>query len=447
MKKFLICASVIALMSSEAKALKLYLVSNHDNAGDHNQALGIGAAFEKLSSEKVSIEDLNARLLTSLEIKDAIERDLAQEKVVFIGTGEGGMDSVMYLPNDPNLITCLTSHMPFDQHKYKTLLEKADFIALPTHVSSNVKEEFGEKLIETTGVAHNRRPDMTTYDEWQKELPAADIYLGVYLGGDAPTPEKEIKHFTEEDASRLADYVIVKAQEINRTGLDVCVLVLNGPRTGKHDAEGKEIVSAHRGGESDHITKLFGDKLADSGIEYKIFDFQHNTPENKEWVTAYNAFDLVAGAVRTTKGKMFVPGESTSVVSEAIDVMPSESIESMPPGKVLVYHNAAMNDAHRAHIASEREAGRVSVLEDYQSILPSSDSVDAKPGAGKVIAQKLLEVASAQVPWAAADSLYRRTKKKESEEKSTHDLVTQLRMKMNKNPNLIYGLIDSHSIP
>lgn len=443
MKNFLIYASVISSISFEAHALKFYLVSNHDIPEDHNQAWGIATAFENLSSEKVSIEDLNVKTLDSLAINNKIERDLSKEKVVFIGAGEGGITSLIDLPKDPNLVTCLVSSTALEQYKDKVLLEKVDFIALPTHVASDVKEKLGKKLIETTGVAHNRRPDMTTYDEYQKELPPADLYLGVYLGGDTPTDTK-VKFFTEEDATRLADYVIVKAEEINQRGLKPCVLVLNSPQTGKHDIDGKELLTVHREGKADHITELFANKLADKGIEYKIFDFQHNTPENEGWVSAYNAFDLVAGAVRTTKGKMFVPGESTFVISEAIDVMPSESIDTMPPGKILVYSNAAMNDVHRAHVVNEKDTGRVSVLENYEAILPASDTAEVKESASKVIAQKLMKLTSAQAPWIAEESIYRRAKRKEALEKVKQYLVIQSQIKAEKNPHLIYDL-DSHS--
>ncbi|MBY0292946.1 MAG: hypothetical protein K2W92_06645 [Alphaproteobacteria bacterium] len=441
-KNFFIYTSVVSLIIFEVHALKLYLISNHDHAEDHSQALGIGAAFENLSSEKVSIEDLNAKTLTSLEIKDKIERDLSKEKVVFIGIGEGGIADVIGLPKDPNLVICLASSTALEQYKDKALLEQVDFIALPTHVASDVKEKLGKKLIETTGVAHNRRPDMTTYDEYQKELPPADLYLGVYLGGDTPTDTKEVKFFAEADATRLADYVIVKAEEINQRGLKPCVLVLNSPRTGTHDIDGKELLTVHREGRSDRVTEHFANKLADKGIEYKIFDFQRNTSENKEWVSAYNAFDLVAGAVRTTKGKMIIPGENTFVVSEAVDIMPFESIDTMPPGKVLVYHNAAMNDIHIAHIESEKDAGRVSVLENYQNIMPASETAEVKPSASRVIAQKLVKIAFNQAPWIAEDSLYRRTKKQESVEKVRQYLEIQSQIKAEKNPHLLYDLID-----
>ncbi|MBX9620908.1 MAG: hypothetical protein K2X28_02595 [Alphaproteobacteria bacterium] len=438
MKNFLIYASVISSISFETQALKLYLVSNHDSAEDYNQALGIATAFEHLSSEKVSIKDLNAKTLDSLDIKSNIERDLSKEKVVFIGAGEGGIASIEDLPKDPNLVTCLISSAALEQYKDKALLEKVDFIALPTHVASDVKEKLGKKLIETTGVAHNHRPDMTTYDEYQKELPPADLYLGVYLGGDTSTDTKEVKFFTEEDASRLADYVIVKAEEINQRGLKPCVLVLNSSQTGKHDIDGKELLTVHREGKADHITELFANKLADKGIEYKIFDFQHNTPENKEWVSAYNTFDLVAGAVRTTKGKMFFPAESTFVISEAADVMPSESIDTMPPGKVLVYYNAAMNDVHKAHVISEKDAGRVSVLENYENIIPASEATESKASASKVIAQKLMELASAKAPWIAEESIYRIEKRKEPLKKVKQYLAIQSQIKAEKNPHLNY---------
>lgn len=445
MKNFLICCtSIISLLSFEAQALTLILAS--DKIEDHNQTLGIQAAFEKLSPEKVSVQDLNGTTLTSMEIKDKIERVLSEgEKVVFIGAGDAGIDAVKDLPKDPNLVTCLTSSTPLDQNTDKGL-EKVDFIALPAPVASDVKEKLGEKLIETAGVAHNRRPDMTTYDEWQKELPPADVYLGVYLRGGTPNTS-EMKLFTEEEAARLADYVVLKAKEINGRGMKTCVLVLNSAQTGKRDSSEKEFLTVHREDKSDHISDLFAQKLADNDIEHKIFDFHHNTSENKELASVYDVFDLVAGAVRTTKGKMFVPGGPTFVVSEAIDIMPSESIDTMPPGKVLIYHTAGMSEFERAHVESERATGRASILGNDQDIRPASDATEVKPSANKVIAEKLLKVASAQAPWIAPESLYRQRQQKEHVEKIRQGLVMQREMKAEKNPYLVYGVIDAHNIP
>jgi len=385
-KQILLYLGLLPLLNFNAQALKLYLLSNHDNAGDHDQVLGILTAFKKLSDQTLSFKDLNTKITSPAKIKEEIEKDLLREKIIVVGAGEGGIDGITDLLAKPNLIICLMSHMFLERYKDPSLLEKIKFIALPTHVSVETKERLGEKLIETTGVAHNRLPGEAdkVYEKWgKKELPACKTYLGVILGGDAPTPwpAKAIKLFTETDATKLADYVFQNAKE-------ACILVLNGPRTGKHDRNKKEIPNVHRKGYSDHITKLFKQKLLAKGIKnIKVFDFQHNIPENKTWVSPYNSFDLVLGALRSTNGKILVPGSSTSSISEALD--------TLPRGRVIVYEDSAMNEVHKSHLASELTAGRITVLENYHNIKSSTSNSD-KPqsNAAMIIAHKLWEEAS-----------------------------------------------------
>jgi hypothetical protein len=398
MKRFLLCAGMVSVLGLEAQALKLYLVANHDNAGDRNQVAGIGHAVGKLASDKPTIVTINTKTLGAADIKKQIAHDLSNEpheKVIYVGAGEGGVEGIEQLSKHDDLVICLTSHMPLESHK--DLEKKVTFFALPDHTSSGVEKELASKLIKTIGVAHNRHLDEAVYEKWKGELPEADVYVGVYLGGDAPNQKKELQLFTHEEADRLADYVVTKVKELRGLHQNACVLVLNGPRTGKHDHEGKENLAVHREGQSDHITESFAQKLADHGINHKVFDFQHDTPENKKWASEYNAFDLVAGAVSATKGKLIVPGESTSVISEAIEIMPAEGLETMPPGNVLVYHNNAMNDAHHAHTARELEAGRIAVLENYQDIRhPELADGKAKSGAANTIAEKLLAAVTPQ---------------------------------------------------
>ena len=68
----------------------------------------------------------------------------------------------------------------------------------------------------------------------------------------------------------------------------------------------------------------------------------------------YNFFERVVGALRTTHGHILIPGDSTSMISEAID---------LPLGKVIVYETGAMNEGHKAHLMSELAMGRISILE------------------------------------------------------------------------------------
>ena len=372
---FLIYLGVFFMLSFDVHALKLYLLSNHDNAGDHNQILGVRRALIQLSSEPISTKDLNTKTTSSLQIKNLIEEDLADQKIIVVGSGEGGIEGIKDLPSNPNLTTCLLSHMFLEQYRS---LNNLDFIALPTHISADIKDQLGSKLIETTGVAHNRQADIANevYIEWgQTELPACTTYLGVVLGGDAPIPgpTKDMKLFTEEDATHLANYVAKNAKES-------CLIVLNGPRTGKHDLDKKEILTVHREGRSDRITEFFIKKLQDLGVEnMKLFDFQHGSQ------APYNSFDLALGAVKATDGMILIPGESTSMISEAID--------TLSPSHVLVYENSAMNEVHQAHVTSELAAGRASFLRtDHNVAVPETNKGEPKPSAANVIAQRLWEV-------------------------------------------------------
>jgi len=377
MHRLLITLGIVSLFVSNAQAVDLFLLSNFDNAGEHNQVLGIAKQLKASSENDLPTEDINTKTTTPSQIKDSVENALTHGKVIVVGSSEGGIDGIKDLSSNPNLIICLTSHMFLEQYEDPKLLEKVNYIALPTHDPK--AKILGSKLIEVTGVSHNRHSDVTdeVYQKWQAEVPACKSYFGVILGGDAPTPQKDIKQFSMEDAKQLADYVITAHQ-------DDCVLVLNGPRTGKYKAPMEEDKTVHRNGLSDPITKFFADKLKEAGINAKTFDFQHNTPENKAFVLPYNAFDLVVGALRANDGDLLVPGESTSVISEAID--------TMAPGKVLVYENGAMNEVHNAHVQSELNAGRISVLTGYKNLeFPKTDSSSPTPGAAQVIAQKLWE--------------------------------------------------------
>lgn len=393
MKGLLFSLGFLSLLNFNAHALKVYLLSNHDNAGDHNQVLGIEAALEKIGGQKITSEDLNTKITIPLDIKDKIKKDLAKEIIIVVASGEGGIDGIKDITTHPNLIICLTSHMFLERYNDPNILAKVNYIALPVHAAEPYRKLLGAKLIETTGVAHNRQPDQAdkVYKEWgTAELDYPPSFLVAVLGGDAPTPppSKDIKLFTKDDAAKLADYVAKNAK-------DATIIVLNGPRTGKHDKNKQEVKTVHRNGYSDPITTYFVEILQSKGIKdhkIKVFDFQHNTPENKDHVLPFNAFDLAIGALRdSTRGMILVPGESTSMISEAVD--------SLPPRKVLVYKDSPMNEIHEAHVNSELCAGRVSVLEDYQTLVapsPEACTTTSKFSAASIIAQKLLD--SAQPP-------------------------------------------------
>ncbi len=383
MKYFLLFLSLLPFFGMTAYAdTKLYIIANPINAGDVNQVEGIKTALLEGSPKKMAVEFLDSR--EPGLIMQKVEDDLANKhKVILVGAGEGGIDGIEGLPPHPNLITCLTSHMLLDRYKDPVLLDKTTFIALPIHVSAADQRLIGSKLILTVGVAHNRNAATVekTYKQWAKELPDCGFYLDVVLGGDAPLPPpaKGMKKFTKTDALDLASYVTSLAQE-----KDACVIVSNGPRTGKYDVEGKEVLTVHRKGVSDPISEAFIQKLKDNGVRVTFFDFQHKTPENEKWVKPYNSFDLMLGVLQNHEGLFLVPGDSTSMISEAVD--------SLPLGKVRVYKDGAMNDVHNAHVESELSANRISVLDHYNILKEHEFRVcGTRFTAANTIAQALLE--------------------------------------------------------
>jgi len=369
-KKFFLLTSFLMLSAASVSAEKVILLSNHDNAGDHNQVMGIARAFKGFSPD-VTVEDVNTKTTPGSDIQKMVTPD---EEVIVIASGEGGIVGIQDLTPQKNLVICLTSHMILGGYSDPKLMEKVNFLALPIHASEEIASEWKDKLINTTGVAHNRTEEDAhkAYALGKDTLPSCPSYYAVYLGGDAPTPQKEMKRFTEADAKNLADYA---AQEAGES----CILVLNGPRTGKHDANLQEIKTAHRDGQLDHVTAAFKEQL-ESRIDPKkvhVIDFQfgQNLP--------YNTFDLVLGALIENKGEILVPGESTSVISEAIDVLPA--------GMVTIYDNSATNEVHEKHIISEAHAGRVSLLLNYDAFqdFNTASKRGASKGAAQTIAERL----------------------------------------------------------
>lgn len=355
-KKLVLYFEGLLFITFKVHALMIYILSNQNNAGDHNQTLGITRALQKYTNKNVVFKDIDTKTTSFFKIKEEIVKDLLHEKVIIIGAGEGGIDGIEPLSPHPNLIICLISHMFLERYKDPKLLEKVRFITLPNHTPTHIKKQIGDKLIQTIGVAHNHQPEDPdkVYEKWGKEvLPSCKTYLGMMLGGDAPAPGpgQNIKFFTEEDATKLAGYITHNVK-------DACILVLNGPRTGKYDHDQKEISTVHWKGNSDPITKFFEGQLVMGGIQnIRIFDFQHNSSDNQEWVLPYNSFELVTGALRATQGHILIPGDSTSMISEAIDML--------PPNKVIANETGSMNEVHKAPFISELAMNRISILENY----------------------------------------------------------------------------------
>ena len=331
----------------------LYLLYNKGRAGEKNQVIGIAKYLKEYFPDNTITKEYQ------LEDKDAFLSDLygdlkpgSKDKGIIVAAEVESIDVLEHLKPQSNLVISHSSHQYTKKHA--KLNGIADFVALPKYLLTNniieIFEGLTTQIIQIAGVPHNlSKSDVEEAYQNNKEIiPNATNYIGVILGGDAETPDNKVLYYTESEALQLADYIATFAKEEKSH-----LLILNDPRTGKHDQNtGEEILTSHRDGNLDNITAAFVESLQSqklvSGKDFTLFDFQFDKPKH---------YPVVLEALSLTNSPIFVAGESTSMISETIDCLPK---------LVTVYTNGAMNENHKSHCQSEYAAGTIHILENQE---------------------------------------------------------------------------------
>jgi hypothetical protein len=361
-------------------------VINPRNFGEQGPVRGVCAAL----SQKVPY--IQVREISADELKQLEEACQTENKIIFITAGVDGAKAVHRLAaqNYPQVTYIHTSHMILPEHA--ALLTEVQFLALPKHATS---EEFLKKartqtvkLIQTVGVPHNVTKEImkkayeknTDAFSWVSSRPKVAMLI---LGGDAPTPNGEMRFYTAEDARKTAQYVGNLCKTEGRS-----LMVFNGPRTGQHDQSDpahKKLDWGHTDERFDPITQIFADEITKilPPTQVRIYHFVPGSASYKGalWVLK-NAQDAVC----------FLPGESTSMISEINDAL---------PGKTKIIENSAMNEVHAAHVKSEIEAGRSQGLDKNFAPLPyqiQSMATSNNQPAAQQIAQVVIDDLELQEP-------------------------------------------------
>lgn len=359
----------------------LYLFYNAGNVGDKNQAQGIARALEERLPSQTKRKEFDLKEQQDVFLT-AVRRDLADNSndIIIIAAGDGTISVLKQLKPQPHSLIVHSSHQYTSAHA--GLNGVVDIVALPEFmVTDSAREAFPGStttLLLTPGVAHNLslQDIQQAYQDNKASIPEAKTYLGVILAGDAPTSENKMLYYTPEEAAQLAVYMASRLRE-----KEVHLLVLNGPRTGKHDlTTGKVIESRHRDGQRDPVTTAFVEALTQQGLnegqDFTVFDFQFDQK--------FSAYPVVLGALEATRSPIFVDGGSTSMVSETADNL---------PGFVTVFTNGSMNDNHRKFCETEFKAGRVGILEnkkgEWALRTPSGTPSASSQSAAAMIAQAI----------------------------------------------------------
>jgi hypothetical protein len=250
--------------SQPTAELMIFAVTNKENIGDANQIRGLVSRIQDAIGQKKNVvlkEMEYSEFDPSKEI--ANQANDGKEKLV-VSSGIYGIDVIQKLCKSEvkNLTTVHLSHQLLDRHR--DLFEKesscgANYVVLPEHVINDqigqLASNSGTKLLTTVGVFHNLKLSDIEHelDMYRDSIPSSSKYLAVILGGDVQLPDGTWQHYTISDVARLAVQVLDHAQKH-----DQFILVLNGPRTGKHDEAGNLDSNAHRGN-VDSVTKSFMD--------------------------------------------------------------------------------------------------------------------------------------------------------------------------------------------
>lgn len=382
---FLTTLALACTPGIHASQSSLYLFYNDKNVGEKSQVLGIARSLKQFLPDTVEKTFKPEGKETLLSDVRQNFREGSGNKGILVTAGNDGIAFLADLGQQPNMAMAHSSHQYTKDHG--KLRNVADIVALPKHaVSPETLEAIQSphtRVIQTAGVAHNLSPAdiQQAYHGQKANVPDAQKYLGIILGGDAETPDKKILCYTPEEAGQMAKYV---ASEIIKENPQPHLLILNGPRTGKHDQRtGQVIETSHRNGHIDAVTASFIDTLKKQGLtegkDFTLFDFQFGKP---------SAYPVVLGALHATTSPVFVAGESTSMVSETADCLPD---------LVTVYTHGAMNENHRNHCESEYAAGRVHVLENedgnwkLRKAVAPSPAQDSRP-ASQIIADAIVDI-------------------------------------------------------
>jgi hypothetical protein len=359
------------------------------NLGDDNNARGTQrATFKKLEAKysgyKVTSDpEINVRSAEDLErLQKQISDSGEDEYFAIIGAGTDCIEPLIALKKSATaqVFTTINSHQLSTELRENA--DQFDILSLPGHCP--IPE--GLKVLKTLGVPHNLQLEELEAErkKFSAEIPDAKKYTLVILGGDAPTEnEKDPAAFTSEEKKRVKPYtkeearllgIHVGAQAIKTGNI---VLAIDGPRTGQHNPATGNFTKLHEKTPEgvfarNEVSQAFIDGLRASGLsegQFKFFDFKTGV------VSAYKA--LLGAVAKQAGSTVFVPGESTSMISD-LGILPNAKIIA----EIIVYHNNAMNEIHQAHVDSVGRSGFATILkssgEAFENVTPARDGAGSE---------------------------------------------------------------------
>lgn len=362
--------------------VQIVALVNDTNKGDSDNAHAVQSSIAS-QYERATLPFRTQRY--HLSDIQSLRQDIAShpdEQFIVVGAGEQSVLPLASLSNMANVVTSWSGHQ-VPSNLNETTMAGIDTIHLPQSQTTHVMQHIlGDRLVTTPHGVPVSKTFKTFEDAYHHERDALDIppanqYLSIVLGGDAPTKEGEIRHYTAEEAYALGKWM---GHHAVQTG--AVVLATNGLNTGKYDpVTQQEIPDAHQVGAGlDGVSQSFLQGLQEAGVpvdKQRFFDCKHGQP------TALNA--MMGAALTHQGGFVVMPGESTSMLSEAV--------ENFPPGRTISYMTQAMNNAQIKHNASLKGAGLIHQMDPLRSALYPNNylAVQTPDRSADIVSAKIME--------------------------------------------------------
>jgi hypothetical protein len=289
----------------------IYYLTNDKNIGDNATAEAIANKIKL--SEVGYMYDL--RKLSSDHFN--LIQDSLDDNDIIIGSGRHNFEILV----STNAISIWSSHQL--HAGFEGLINQISLVAIPEHELTTEKESLiTTKMVKTIGVAHSKTAHAAISAYSTFVMPQQNRYNLLILGGDAPNRYGEMEYFTEQNAVNISEYVKKTTQE------ETCTLLTNCHRTGRHCKKEHEDI--------DSISQLACEVFSDYSENYfKMYNY--NDPNS-------NYLALLGAICLHEESLIFIPGDSISIISEALSIIPAKNI--------YIYDTDSMSESHHSFVAS-----------------------------------------------------------------------------------------------
>ncbi len=344
----------------------IFVIVSALRTGDNNQVQGIVDNLQELLSNSSHQVNSYGNFEDGKELTSKLVNSDNTISLV-IGVGKLGIEQIINIQTiNPHkkIIFVWSGHQIMPG---MLAMDKDTIISLPRYAINNDLAKKYSKIIPIVGVPNNLTEDKlnSAFNQYEQISSIREPITLIILPGDAPDSSGSPRLYTNEDVVKLADYI---GEQAKMHTIPHLIKVTNGPRTGKHDKLTKQLLDVHGRNindknieiDLDYVTEAFCHRLGQLKLNYELYNFDF-----RFLPSAY--YPLLGCALQNRSSKIFVPGASSSMLSEISDIFPMNTY--------LIVEGPNMNAIHHRDVDIRYDLG-VEVIKQQRDKTYSSSKRD-----------------------------------------------------------------------